>query len=180
MESAVSQSTFFLTMLLGVGLFFFMKAATKDRTEVAEFSTDQSPDTLRQKLLDYFQNRAYRLMEESLPSTSEPSGSDDWVKLVGLVRPSVFMAIFLAFLAAVALMCFALVLATLFSSYGAFFFILILLSPAAAIVYWQKAKREEQIAFRINGNAKDGCQLTVRGHRDEIIQLRAQSLLSQS
>ena len=180
MESAVSQSTFFLTMLLGVGLFFFMKAATKDRTEVAEFSTDQSPGILRQKLLDYFQNRAYRLMEESPSSNADPSESDNWVKLVGLVRPSVFMAIFLAFLAAVALMCFALVLATLFSSYGAFFFILILLSPAAAIVYWKKAEREEQIAFRINDNVDNGCKLTVRGHRDEIIQLRAQSPFSQS
>ncbi|MEL6332419.1 MAG: cofactor assembly of complex C subunit B [Cyanobacteria bacterium J06626_26] len=179
MESAVSQSTFFLTMLLGVGLFFFMKAATKDRTEVAEFSTEQPPGVLNEKLLDYFQNRAYRLMEESPPSNAELSDSDSWVTLVGLVRPSVFMAIFLAFLAAVALMCFALVLATLFSSYGAFFFILILLSPAAAIIYWKQAKREEQIAFRINGNADDGCKLTVRGHRDEIIQLRAQSLFSQ-
>ncbi|NEQ51392.1 MAG: cofactor assembly of complex C subunit B, partial [Leptolyngbya sp. SIO3F4] len=28
---------FFLTILLGVGLFFFIKASTKDRTEVAEF-----------------------------------------------------------------------------------------------------------------------------------------------
>ena len=168
MESTVSQSTFFLTMLLGVGLFFFIKAATKDRTEVAEFLTEQSPDVLRQKILDYFQNRAYTVV----PAAPD---SDSWTTLTGLVRPSVFLAVFLAFLAAVALMCFALVLATLFSGYGALFFILVLLAPGAAIAYWKQAQREEQIAFRIINNAEQGCTLTVRGHRDELIQLRSQA-----
>lgn len=168
-ESAVSQSTFFLTMLLGVGLFFFIKAATKDRTEIAEFLTDQSPETLHQKLLDYFEERAYHLM----PAVSA-SDEDTWVKLVGLVRPSIFLAIFLAFLAAVALMCFALVLATLFSSYGPFFFVLVLLAPVVAGAYWKQAKREEQVAFRISSTDK-GSTLAVRGHRDEIIQLKAQA-----
>lgn len=172
MESAVSQSTFFLTVLLGVGLFFFIKAATKDRTEVAEFSSEQSSDVLHHKLLDYFQNRAYRRVDDDAGSAS-----DGRIKLVGLVRPSIFLAIFLAFLAAVALMCFALVLATLFSSYGPFFFILIVLSPAVAVAYWQRAEREEYIEFRIN-EGKDGCTLTVRAHRDEIIQLRAQQPFS--
>lgn len=166
MESTVSQSTFFLTMLLGVGLFFFIKAATKDRTEVAEFLIEQSPDVLRQKLLDYFQSRAYRLAPET-------PDSDDRVTLIGLVRPSIFLAIFLAFLAAIALMCFALVLTTLFSNYGILFFFLVLLSPVAAIAYWKQAKREEQVTFRID-EADKGSMLTVRGHRDELIQLRAQ------
>ncbi len=166
-ESTVSQSTFFLTMLLGVGLFFFIKAATKDRTEVTELLTEQSPDVLRQKLLDYFQNRAYRLAPET-------SDSDNWVTLIGLVRPSLFLAIFLTFLAAVALMCLALVLATLFSSHGVLFFFLVLLSPVAAITYWKQAKREEQVAFRIDSAGK-GSILTVRGHRDELVQLRTQT-----
>ena len=169
MESAVSQSTFFLTMLLGVGLFFFIKAATKDRTEVAEFAVGQSPSALHPKLIEYFQNRAYQQLSET-PGAS----NGGWIKLVGIVRPSVFLAIFLSLLAAVALMCFALVLATLFSRYGPFFFGLILVSPLVAVVYWKRAKREEQIAFQIN-ETEQGCALTVRGHRDEIIQLRAQA-----
>ncbi len=169
MESTVSQSTFFLTMLLGVGLFFFMKAATKDRTEVAEFVTKQSSDVLHQRLLDYFKNRAYK------PEPACSDATDNWVKLTGFVRPSVFLAIFLASLAAIALMCFALVMATLFSGYGAVFFALVLLAPMAAIAYWKQAKREEQIAFRIDDTVQ-GCKLTVRGHRDEIIQLKAEAL----
>lgn len=168
MESVVSQSTFFLTMLLGVGLFFFIKASTKDRTEIAEFLIDQSSEALQPKLLDYFENRAYRLTSE----TAESDGG--WVKLVGLVRPSLFLAIFLAFLAAIALICFALVLATLYSEYGAIFFGLVLLSPIVAIVYWKQAEREEQIAFRISSTEK-GCKVDVCAHRDEIIQLRAQA-----
>ncbi|NEQ55868.1 MAG: cofactor assembly of complex C subunit B [Leptolyngbya sp. SIO3F4] len=167
MVSAVSQSTFFLTILLGVGLFFFIKASTKDRTEVAEFSSDKSSEVLHQQLIAYFKERAYRLLENDTDSNN-----DTWVKLVGLVRPSFFLAIFLTFLAAIALMCFALVLATLFSTYGAFFFALVLLSPAVAIIYWKQAEREEQIAFSIH-ESNDTCMLTVRGHRDEIIQLKA-------
>ncbi|MGD1853869.1 MAG: cofactor assembly of complex C subunit B [Leptolyngbyaceae cyanobacterium] len=167
MESAVSQSTFFLTMLLGVGLFFFIKAATKDRTEVAEFSSELPLDVLHQKLLDYFQNRAYQLVKNDVKPVENSA-----VELVGLVRPSVFLAVFLTFLAAVALMCFALVLTTLFTSYGGIFFGLILFSPVVAIIYWKQAKREEHITFRIN-KGDTGCVLTVRGHRDEIIQLAA-------
>ena len=170
MESAVSQSTFFLTMLLGVGLFFFIKAATKDRTEVAEFSSEQSSEVLHQKLLDYFKNRAYRLVKDN-------SDVDGWTKLAGVVRPSVFLAIFLSLLAAVALMCFALVLATLFSRYGPFFFALIALSPMVAVAYWKRAEREEFVDFRIR-ESNGERQLTIRGHRDEIIQLRAQQPFS--
>ncbi|NEP62890.1 MAG: cofactor assembly of complex C subunit B [Symploca sp. SIO2G7] len=158
-------------MLLGVGLFFFIKAATKDRTEVAEFSTELASDRVHQALIDYFQDRAYRLKSKSLESQT-----DSWVTLVGTVRPSVFLAIFLSLLTAVALMCFALVLATLFSNYGAIFFALVALSPLTAIVYWKQAKREEQIAFRIRhtkDSFEDSCILTLRGHRDEIIQLKA-------
>ncbi|MEM6254540.1 MAG: cofactor assembly of complex C subunit B [Cyanobacteria bacterium P01_D01_bin.156] len=166
MESAVSQSTFFLTILLGVGLFFFIKAATKDRTEIAEFSTGQTLEALRQTMLDYWQNRAYRLVNE------EASSDDEWVKLAGLVRPSFFLAIFLSFLAAVALMCFALVLATLFKAYGVFFFGLVMLSPLTAVLYWKQAKREEQVAFRIQ-QEEQGTKLTIRAHRDEIIQLKS-------
>ncbi|MEM7062079.1 MAG: cofactor assembly of complex C subunit B [Cyanobacteria bacterium P01_B01_bin.77] len=173
MESAVSQSTFFLTLLLGVGLFFFIKASTKERTQIAEFTTEQSSEALHQTLLDYFQNRAYTLLVETEPTAEAKSSVDDgWVRLTGLVRPSLFLAIFLSCLAAVALLCFALVLATLFSSYGAIFFALVLLSPLTAIVYWKRAKREEQIAFRIH-EEEEACILSVRAHRDEIIQLKA-------
>lgn len=159
-------------MLLGVGLFFFIKAATKDRTEIVEFSSDQSSEVLHQQLIDYLKARAYRLLENDTDLES-----DHWVKLIGVVRPSVFLAIFLSLLAAVALMCFALILATLFKAYGLIFFALVLLSPAVAVVYWKQAKREEQIAFRIN-TTKDGCKVSVRGHRDEIIQLKAQKPFS--
>ncbi len=167
MENVVSQSTFFLTILLGIGLFFFIKAATKDRTELAEFSTDQTSEVLHKNMLDYLQKRAYRLISEE-----SPPNEGSWIKLAGVVRPSFFLAIFLSLLAAVALMCFALVLATLFEQYGAFFFGLVLLSPLTAMVYWRQAKREEQIAFRIHSD-EQGSKLTIRAHRDEIIQLKA-------
>lgn len=166
MESAVSQSTFFLTILLGIGLFFFIKAATKDRTQIAEFATTELAEPLHQAILEYFQNRAYQLTAEETPD------DDRWVKLVGVVRPSVFLAIFLSLLAAVALLCFSLVLATLFSDYGAIFFGLVLLSPVTAIIYWRRAKREEQIAFQVL-DTEQGTKLTLRAHRDEIIQLKA-------
>ena len=46
MDAAVLQSTFLLTLLLSVGLFFFIRASTKDRTEVMRLGSEQDENTL--------------------------------------------------------------------------------------------------------------------------------------
>ncbi|MBD0390148.1 MAG: cofactor assembly of complex C subunit B, partial [Nostoc sp. C3-bin3] len=41
MDTAILPSTFVLTFLLAVGLFFFIRASTKDRTETARLISEQ-------------------------------------------------------------------------------------------------------------------------------------------
>jgi hypothetical protein len=148
-----------------VGLFFFIRAATKDRTETVQLMASQPPDDLQKALDTYFANRAYQVVASS---------KEGQVTLSGQVRPSWFLAVFLSFLAAIGALCFALVLATLFPAYSWGFAGLLLLSPAAGIFYWQRAGREEQVNYTLTTNAENPgtSRLTLTAHRDEIIALR--------
>ncbi|NJM99571.1 MAG: cofactor assembly of complex C subunit B [Phormidesmis sp. RL_2_1] len=74
-----------------IGLGFFIRASTKDRIEVARFGSLQKADALKQAVLKYFQARAYRPIAED--STADTS-TVDMTTLVGLVSPSIFMAVF--------------------------------------------------------------------------------------
>ncbi len=189
MATPVLSSTFLLTLLLAVGLFFFIRAATKDRTQVAEFSSAQSPDALRQAVLQYLLQRAYRPVEGGDDSTVDASDTDasdtdagadgtttgeGWLRLKGHVRPSLFLAIFLGGLAAVGGLCLSLVLAILFPQQAQWFLGLLAIAPLAALFYWQRAGREESVAFRVSSlSDSEQASLTFKAHRDEIIQLAA-------
>ncbi len=61
MNTAVLPSTFVLTLLLAVGLFFFIKASVKDRTEQVKLSSDSAQESLLTQLQQYFSDRAYRV-----------------------------------------------------------------------------------------------------------------------
>jgi Flp pilus assembly protein TadB len=182
--NSVLTSTLMLTGLLGVGLTFFIRASTKDRTEVTQLTLTAAPDDLQTRMVGYFQSRAYQLVEdassEQLSGQSSDQSSDQWIRLKGWVRPSLFLAIFLGTLAAVGLLCFVLVLAILFPSIGWWWLGLVLLAPLASLFYWRRAAREEAIAFKVAppstaqaASPKAASLLTVQAHRDEIIQLEA-------
>lgn len=148
-----------------VGLFFFIRASTKDRTETLQFTSDQEPAPLATELETYFRDRAYSRLN---PEQEQP------VVLAGMVRPSLFLAVFLSGLAGIGAICFALVLATLFPRYGYGFSPLLLLAPGAGWFYWQRAKREEMVSFTVEGSPEIDAksQVTVTAHRDELIALQ--------
>ncbi|MEO0540014.1 MAG: cofactor assembly of complex C subunit B [Cyanobacteria bacterium P01_A01_bin.105] len=178
MATPVLSSTFFLTLLLAVGLFFFIRAATKDRTKVAEFRADQSPETLRLTVLQYLMQRAYQPIKPAAATDSQAeatSGTEaDWLQLRGQVRPSLLLAVFLGGLAAVGALCLGLVLAILFPEHAQWFLGVLAIAPLAAIFYWQRAGREEFVAFKVTGvSDPEQSALTFKGHRDEIIQMAA-------
>lgn len=169
MANPVLSSTLLLTGLLTVGLIFFIRASTKDRIQTAQFSSQQSPADLYQTVAHHLQSRAYHLKADA---TSE----SETVTLVGLVRPSIFLAVFLTGLAAIGWLCIALVLSTLFTEWRGLFWGLLALSPLAGIFYWRKSARPEEISFRVSpANDIDPAKasLIVKGHRDEIAQLQA-------
>ncbi|PZO52076.1 MAG: hypothetical protein DCF15_14215 [Phormidesmis priestleyi] len=191
-----------------IGLGFFIRASTKDRIEIARFGSKQSAEALEQAVMKYFRARAYQ--PESVPSegmaattnsgsvTSAASASSDQThqtKLVGIVSPSVFMAVFLSALAAVGFGCLALIMVTIFPAWGSVLFGLVLASPLAGVFYWRKSSRPETVVIKIEPiesvpailstdsktepNAEmDSAdsqgflsQISIQGHRDEIADL---------
>jgi hypothetical protein len=95
----------------------------------------------------------------------------------GIVRPSVFLAVFLTLLATIGLLCLALVLAIAFPHLSSIPYGLVLLSPLAGFFYWQRAKRPEQVLLRLESDHDELSQssfqsfITITAHRDELIEL---------
>ncbi len=168
MQAPVLSSTALLTVLLAVGLMFFIRASTKDRIEVAKWVSEQPEEALLEKLQQYFSQRAYRV--------AGVDADQNQIKFEGFVRPSWFMAIFLTLLAATGLLCLSLILAISFPAGKTFFPALALISPLAGWFYWQKSARPEQVLLRVDKVAPseqpDQRLLTVTGHRDELAELQ--------
>ncbi|CAN5699728.1 cofactor assembly of complex C subunit B [soil metagenome] len=173
-----------------IGLVFFIRASTKDRIEVMQFGSQQSPEALQQAVIKYFRLRAYQPVAESAdasssgetakdPTATDPTATDPATSnpttLVGMVSPSIFMAIFLSLLAAVGFACLSLIAATLFPSWGGRLIGLVAASPLAGVFYWRKSSRPEVVTLKVEPEASQGClsKLTVKGHRDEIAELQS-------
>ena len=88
MNTPVLSSTFFLTLLLMVGLFFFIRASVKVRTEQVLLISEVPKTSLLEQLKDYFKQRAYNV--------TSSDAAQDTMTFEGLVRPSWFLAIFLS------------------------------------------------------------------------------------
>ena len=169
MNPPILSSTFFLTLLMMVGLVFFIRASVKDRTEQLEFMSEQTEESLLDQLETHFTQRSYRV-SEVYPDRNQ-------VKFEGFVSPSWFMAIFLSFLAGLGTLCLALVLSMLFPNVGNGFLSLLLLSPLAGLFYWQKAGRLEQVFLTVKAkeeseNTQAQCEVRLTAHRDELIIVR--------
>jgi hypothetical protein len=151
-----------------VGLFFFIRASTKDRTETLTLQRSDPSGTLLQELTQYFEGRAY------IAQTVD-SGNHQ-IHLRGMVRPSVFLALFLTTLAAIGMLCLALVLASLFPAPGLSFVGLTVLAPTAGWYYWRRAQREEQIIIQVESAADAAnavqSRAIITAHRDELIALQ--------
>jgi Flp pilus assembly protein TadB len=161
-DTPVLTSTLLLTLLLFVGLFFFVKASVKDRTQQSRYGFSQSADTVLVELGQYFQTRAYRVMAVNDNATQ--------VTLAGQVRPSLFLASLLTGLVVVGLMCLSLVLATLLPQIGLGFLGIVVFAPLATWFYWQRAARQETIALQVLPDTAPNhtCLLQVTAHRDEL------------
>lgn len=165
MGTLALPSTFFLTILIGIGLFFFIRASAKDRTKVLEFVAEQSEDSLVEALKRYFSDRSYKV------TAVEQAGRT--VTFEGFVRPSLFLAIFLSFLAAVGIFCLSLVTTMLFPGYGMISLIALLLAPLAGLFYWKKAGRIESVNLQLTESpSEQKSRFTVTAHRDELIALQ--------
>jgi hypothetical protein len=161
MDTSVLTSTFLLTLLLLVGLFFFIRASIKDRTEVLKVLFDPPQEPALEELRQYFEKRSYRV--------AAVDAQQQFVRWEGSVRPSWFLAIFLSGLAAVGSVCLALVLSMLFPAIAPASWGLLLIAPLAGVFYWRGAGRTETVSLE----AKPGQRLIqVTAHRDELAELK--------
>jgi Flp pilus assembly protein TadB len=172
MNTSVLSSTFLLTLLLLVGLFFFIRASIKDRTQQIKLTSSQSDNHPEAPILEqvqqYFAERAYRV--------SKVDKAQSQVTLEGFVRPSIFLAVFLSGLAAVGLFCLALVLSILFPKIAWISLALVLLSPLAGFFYWRGAGRTEQVLLQVEAitepTSAGKTLITITAHRDELAELQ--------
>jgi hypothetical protein len=162
MNPPVLTSTFILTLLLAVGLFFFIRASTKARIEQMVLETSESEATLLPKLDAYFTDRAYRV--------AAVDRDTDIVTFEGSVRPSVFLTVLLTGLAAIGAMCLNLVLSMLFPDAGNVFLALLLVAPVAGWFYWQGSARTEQVRLKVEASTDSPAPTLIKisGHRDEL------------
>lgn len=168
LEQSAITSTLLLTLLLMVGLFFFIRASIKDRTEQLEFLAMEPEESIFERLQTYFEQRAYRIVDVD--------GVNSVVTYEGFVPPSGFIAVFLSLLAALGLVCIALVLTLLYPDIGFSTLAIALFAPAAGLFYWRKAGKLEKVILQITPKTPITEQptqlITVTAHRDELIQLR--------
>lgn len=168
MSAPILSSTFLLTLLLAVGLVFFIRASVKDRIEEVKLLSEQAEETLLTELQQYFSGRSYRV--------AAVDRLQNQVTFEGYVQPSWFMAIFLSLLAAVGSICLALVVAMLWPGLASVVPLLLLFAPAAGVFYWQRAGRVEKVSIKVEAFNSEDTQrqnlITVKAHRDELAELK--------
>lgn len=151
-----------------VGLFFFIRASVKDRTQQVKLRAQLPKTSLWEQLQTYFTQRAYKII------AVDPQQEN--ITLEGFVRPSWFLAIFLTILAAFGLLCLGLVLSFIYPPLTPLFVGFSLLSPLAGLFYWKRAGRTETVSLTLESITEtptNPCSaVIVTAHRDELIQLQ--------
>ncbi|MBD2119935.1 cofactor assembly of complex C subunit B [Trichocoleus sp. FACHB-262] len=168
MNAAILPSIFVMTLLMVVGLMFFIRASVKDRTRAVQLIAEQAEESLLNRVQQYFDQRAYKV------AALDPAQNQ--VTFQGVVRPSWFLAVFLTVLAAAGILCLALVLSMLLPELTQILLGTVLLAPLAGFFYWQKAKRPEQVSLKIepleSEKSQSWSRVTVTAHRDELAELQ--------
>ncbi len=165
MQSAFS-STLFLTILLAIGLVFFLRAASKDRTTVVDVKSPLPPLEVLNGISFWLEERGWK-----------KNGGNVEEKLLlfnGSVASSTFLAIFLSFLGGLGSACLGLVLIQLFPSLSWWPLLLALIgAPLSGSIYRLKSKREESLELKLlSSELSNSSILRIKAHRDELIAIQ--------
>ena len=159
------NSTLLLTILLAIGLFFFLRASSKDRTTVVEISSSQKPVKVLNDLYEWLNLRGWKHI----------GGDFDKRILIfkGQVVSSKFLAIFLGILGGFGSCALGLVIIQIYPALGWWPILLGLIGgPLSGMVYFKKSAREEKFELRLINKDDDVMTfLRLRAHRDELISL---------
>ena len=160
------NSTLFLTILLAIGLFFFLRASSKDRTTVVEISSSQKPVKVLNDLYEWLHLRGWK----------QTGGDFDQRILIfkGQVVSSKLLAIFLGVLGGFGSCALGLVIIQIYPLLGWWPILLGLIGgPLSGLVYFKKSAREEKFELRLvsKGEDEERTFMRLRAHRDELISL---------
>jgi hypothetical protein len=157
-------STLLLTLLLAIGLVFFLRAASKDRTTVVDVTSPRPPVEVLEGVSRWLTARGWQ------SDGGDPSRQV--LRFRGQVQASAPLALLLSLLGGVGAACLGLVLCQLLPQLAWWPLLLGLLGPGAGLLYRRRAERPEIVELRLlEGSPTSGCDLRLRAHRDELIAL---------
>ena len=165
MQSAFS-STLFLTILLAVGLVFFLRAASKDRTTVVDVHSPLPPLEVLNGMSFWLEERGWK----------KNGGNVDEKLLIfnGSVASSDFLVVFLSFLGGLGSASLGLVLKQLYPFLSWWPLLLAVIgAPLAGIIYRKKSHREESLELKLlSSEISNESILRIKAHRDELIAIQ--------
>jgi hypothetical protein len=157
-------STLLLTLLLAIGLVFFLRAASKDRTTVVDVQSPRPALEVLEGLSQWLEQRGW-----------VQRGGDaerQVLRYQATVAASAPLALLLSLLGTIGAGCLGLVLRQLQPTLGWWPLLLALLGPLAGLVYRRRALRQEGLEIRLmSSDESGGSTIRLRAHRDELIAL---------
>ena len=157
------KSTLLLTILLAIGLFFFLKASSKDRITIVDISSTKKPIEALNEVCNWLKSRGWQQIKVNSDKKS--------LTFRGQVISSKSLAIFLSILGGLGSCSLGLVLVQIYPFLDWWPILLGLVGgPLSGIIYFKKSEREEIFEFKlIDQNELKFTQLRLRAHRDELI-----------
>ena len=160
------NSTLILTILLAIGLFFFLRASSKDRTTIIEISSSQKPIEVLNVMYEWLIARGWK----------QSGGNFDQkiLTFTGQVISSKLLAIFLSILGGFGSCSLGLVIIQIYPNLGWWPILLGLIGgPLSGIIYFRNSAREEKFELRLinKDDNEEATLMRLRAHRDELISL---------
>ena len=157
------SSVLLLTILLAIGLVFFLRAASKDRTTIVDVQSPLPPLEVLNGVSMWLEHRGWRM-----------DGGDaerQVLRFQGEVSSSVALAVLLSIYGGLGAACLGLVINQLYPSLHWWPLLLAIVgAPASGLVYRQRAARIESCELRLMSSSENsGSILRIRAHRDELI-----------
>jgi len=156
-------STLLLTILLVIGLIFFLRASSKDRTTIIDISSSKKNIEVLNEVCNWLKLRGW----EQIKVNSEKK----ILTFKGQVVSSKSLAIFLSILGCLGSCSLGLVLVQIYPFLNWWPILLGLVGgPLSGFLYYKNSQREEIFEFKlINENEIKFTQLRLSAHRDELI-----------
>ena len=161
------QSTLFLTILLAIGLVFFLRAASKDRTTMVEIKSPKPALEVLEGISKWLEQRGWR--------TDGGDAGKNILRFRGNVSSSPILAVLLSILGTAGAFSLGLVIKQLIPELHWWPLVFGLVGPSAGIIYKRRAERIEELELCLLDNDQNsGSIISLKAHRDELIAIEVE------